>query len=425
MIQLFPKFEKTEFSCPVCSVALDSKGYYIPGMRCLADMHCPECDREFYADLPAGHGLYYPMLLDKETGLVSNHSGVDWFAQWLERSYRERRCEKSTLEIEVLATKRSIVLINCLDKVFGHSVLKLLNAQYYIDNEPDKGVVVLIPKSLRWMVPDGVAEVWAVDQTFRNGAGWNDALAEEIQANIERFAQCWLSPAFSHPHPSEYSIERFTRIAPFPLDEWDKRLDVPKLTFIWRSDRLWTTRHTPTIGIIARIVNKARRMFPYLKRFAINRETKAIVELATMIKQHVPSLDFAVAGFGEPCGLPSWIEDLRSNAPDVSIEKNWCRRYADSHLAIGVCGSNMLLPSAHAGATIDLMPDDKWGNLAQDLLFRVDDQRETLFHYRLIPASISAKSLAQIAAVLLFDRNHHLLTMKKELCDPRSSPDSL
>ena len=404
-------------NCPVCSIALDTKGYYIPGMRSLAALCCRECGREFYADLPAGHGLYYPMLLDRKTGLVSNSSGVGWFAEWLERSYRERRYEKSNLEIEVLATKSKVILINCLDKVFGHSMLKLLNAQYYIDNEPDKGVAVLIPSSLRWMVPDGVAEVWAVNQTFRNGTCWNDALAEDIQANIERFTECWLSPAFSHPHPSEYSIQRFTKVAPFPLDEWDARLDVPKITFIWRSDRLWTDKRVSRTGIVVRIIRKASQLFPFLKRRNLKRETQAIKEFAATLKQQVPSLNFAVAGFGEPGGLPLWIEDMRSNAPDVSIEKKWCRRYADSHVVIGVCGSNMLLPSAHAGATIDLMPDNKWWNLAQDLLLRVDDQRETLFHYRLIPASVSAKSLAKISAIALFDRTHHLVTMKKGFCD--------
>jgi hypothetical protein len=423
LVRLSPRLETTSFDCPACSTSLEATGFYIPGMRCLATLRCPSCGAEYYGDLPAGHGLYYPMLMNKETGLVTSESRVGWFAQLLESSYRERRREESALSVEVLAAKSRVVLINCLDRVFGHSLAKLLNAQYYIDNEPDKGVVLLIPRSFGWLVPDGVAEVWTVDQSFRDGARWNDALAEEIQANIERFDECWLCPAFSHPHPSAYSIERFTRVEPFPLAEWDQRLTAPKITFIWRSDRLLTDKHALATGIVSRIVRRARRLLPVLRRRVLRGEMQVITALATMLKQQVPDLDIAVAGLGEPCGFPEWIEDLRSNTPHATIERNWCRRYAESHIVVGICGSNMLLPSAHAGATIDLMPDGKWGNLAQDLLLRVDDQRETLFHYRLIPASTSTRSLARIVAYALFDRTHHLVTMKKEWCDPASSRD--
>jgi len=47
-----------------------------------------------------------------------------------------------------------------------------------------------------------------------------------------------------------------------------------------------------------------------------------------------------------------------------------------------VHGSNMLLPSAHAGMTIDLMPDDRWGNFAQDISYQEDDVRMGSYRYR-------------------------------------------
>ncbi len=52
-------------------------------------------------------------------------------------------------------------------------------------------------------------------------------------------------------------------------------------------------------------------------------------------------------------------------------------------LVIGVHGSNMLLPTAHAGSLVELIGPERWGNFTQDVLFReAGDCRETFFRYR-------------------------------------------
>ena len=49
----------------------------------------------------------------------------------------------------------------------------------------------------------------------------------------------------------------------------------------------------------------------------------------------------------------------------------------------------MLLPSAHAGMAIDLMPDERWSNIAQDILYHqqdfAGDQRVAAFRFRYVP----------------------------------------
>lgn len=45
---------------------------------------------------------------------------------------------------------------------------------------------------------------------------------------------------------------------------------------------------------------------------------------------------------------------------------------------MGVHGSNMLLPSAHARATLVLMPRKRWGNFIQDILFQEPNPRLAL-----------------------------------------------
>ena len=61
----------------------------------------------------------------------------------------------------------------------------------------------------------------------------------------------------------------------------------------------------------------------------------------------------------------------------------------------------MLLPSAHAGAVLDLMPPDRWANAGQDLLFRGTEPREMVCRYRLLPDSMPPDALADVADSVL------------------------
>lgn len=88
------------------------------------------------------------------------------------------------------------------------------------------------------------------------------------------------------------------------------------------------------------------------------------------------------------------IRDLRVEAPDADEERALCRRYADSHVVMGVHSSNMLLPSGHAGATFELLPNKRYGNLWQDLLPQTSEAKSTLFHYRMLPLDASPGPMA-------------------------------
>ena len=73
-----------------------------------------------------------------------------------------------------------------------------------------------------------------------------------------------------------------------------------------------------------------------------------------------------------------------------------------SHIVIGVHGSNMLLPSAHAGAVIELLPEDRSANLAQDIIPAGDQtMRETMFRYRFMPLSSQPGQVADTVGILL------------------------
>jgi hypothetical protein len=396
---------EAEHECPYCRVCLGVKGWHIPGMRNLADLLCGLCGREFYGDLAAGQALYTPMLLEKATGAVHDAHGVEWFAAWLRDSYARRADEPVPFDVEERrAITKPVVLLNCLDTLYGHSLLKLLNAQYYLDRHADVDLVVIVPSLLAWMVPDGVAQVWSVGLSLGRGTEWNEWLAREIRRRVEAFERVSLSHALSHPRPEEFDIERFTRVKPFPLDEWDARLERPTVTFIWRDDRPWRTQ---TEVASSSRGGRIRQLIASQSKPGA-RQAELVSELAEALKANLPALDFAVVGLVEGVGrgeMPDWVSDLRRAALDVDAERGWCERYAASHVVVGVHGSNMLLPSAHAGGVVELIGPERWGNFTQDILFRdAADCRETLFRYRFVDELTTPTTLARLIGMIVRGR---------------------
>jgi hypothetical protein len=418
MICLKPTLEIPPRECPKCNSTLAASGWLITGMRNLADFHCPGCKSEFYGDLPAGQALYTPILLDKKSGTVHDDYNVGWFSDWLFDAYANRSREPLGFEARKLSKlKNKVILLNCLDGPYGDLLHKLLNAQHYIDYQPDLSLIVLLPRFLEWMLPDGVAEAWIVDLPLRRGTEWNGWLANEISERLKPFSEVYLSVAFPHPHSEDFDIERFTRVAPFPLENLGRHQNNPVITFIWREDRLWKTEIRSTSAGF----EKVKRRFG-ISQEPTNEQTRKVIEFAEHLRKEFPSLDFAVAGLGKANNLPAWILDLRLTKLDVEAERAWCERYAKSHLVVGVYGSNMLLPSAHAGGVIDLVGEEWWGNYLQDVLFRGSDAREMFFRYRFVPHSSTPEDLARLASTMLRYEDFRR-SMSPEFCRHRETYD--
>jgi hypothetical protein len=405
MIRLHPHPE-AEHDCPRCGVRMEVLGWLMPGMRALAELRCATCRSEFYGDLRTGQALYTPMLLDRETGAVHDAHGVEWFAGWLRDSYARRADVPLPFEVrESRPVTRPVVLLNCLDTLYGHSLLKLLNAQHYLDRRPDFDLVVMVASPLAWMVPDGPAQTWVVGLPLRRGAEWNDWLAREVRRRVEAFESVSLSVALSHPRPGDYDIERFTRVSPFPLGEWGARLVGPRVTFAWRDDRRWAAPHAPVPRPRRRWLPRAPEPQPPIPTAG---QASLVSELAEKVRAVSPTLDFTVTGLAEGAAagdFPAWVEDLRRREIDEEVERLWCRRYAESHVVVGVHGSNMLLPSGHAGSVVELIGPERWGNFTQDILFRrSDDCREMFFRYRFLAGTASAREVAELISSLLRGR---------------------
>jgi hypothetical protein len=72
---------------------------------------------------------------------------------------------------------------------------------------------------------------------------------------------------------------------------------------------------------------------------------------------------------------------------------------------MGIHGSNMLLPSAHAAGCVEVFPSDRFGNLAEDLSIRYNDRRQIYF-YRFADQYAPVRSVKEKIAEIIkcYDR---------------------
>ena len=387
MIELHPK-PKIKYICAKCGTTNTPHDWLISGMRNLAMVSCQSCGVKYYADLPAGHGLTYPMHLFPESGEVYDARGVEWFSQSLRESYLNRTSKPLGFTVKELRPVRKPILLNCLDNLYAHCLYKLLNAQYYIDHCPDYDLIIMIQPFLNWMIPDGTAQVWVVDLPLRKGTEWNEWLTAETKNRISEYPECMLSVAVPCPHPDDVTMERFLKVCPFDLSTWLQTSSTPVITYVWRDDRIWSNHDSMS----------------FLERRSsgtVDQQRKNVIELAQLIRKEFPNVDFAVAGVGSCANLPEGIQNLTFEKLDENAERKLCERYAKSHIAVGVHGSNMSLPSALSGAAIVLIGEDRYGNVVQDLLINETDVRSALVRYRLMPLTSSPEEINALTSSML------------------------
>ncbi len=378
--------------CDRCLAEMRMDEILWQGIHVCVVMHCAQCQTEVIEDLPAGHAIEAQFRVDLKNNLLLGDEGASrrWFGAPLLESLSSPKSGEVELRVEKFREARKVVILNCLDFLYGHALLKLLNADQHLRQPGEAGLVVIIQPFLRWLVPDGVAEIWTVELPLAQARSHFPRLHQRIARECERFDAVYVSVA--HPHPSDFHIVNFTRVEPH--DFWSSRF---RITFIWRQDRPWWS------GDLMR--RAARRIKPL--RALLLWQNLRVRRLFSRMRRRFPRATLTVAGLGRSTRFPAWIDDRRVERFDDESEREACRIYAESRLIIGVHGSNMLLPSAHAGITIDLMPNDRWKNMAQDVLYQslddrwTEDARMISLRHHYLPLDISTRSLFQAAKSML------------------------
>ncbi|MEA2428094.1 MAG: hypothetical protein QOF37_1722, partial [Thermoleophilaceae bacterium] len=354
--------------CPRDGSPLEAERIHLPGWRMLLEGRCPACGHWYLQDLPVGHGLVYPATLDLDTGETFAPDGSDWFSGWLEPRWRTPSEQAVELEVTGPGARRPAVLLNCLDPIYGHSLLKLLNAQRHLE-EDERDVVVLVPRALAHLVPDAVAETWTVEGPPSLAWQWLLRLDERLQRELDRLGDVIASPAFPHPHPTTWSLDTFVGDVP------PERRGQPSFVFAFRDDRPW--------GLTAR------------------HQELNLRALWSLLRRRFPEAGGALIGVGEPGRAPAGLDDLRVARPVADDERSWLAAARGADMVIGVHGSHLLLPSGLADLTLELTPANRHVNVFQATLVTEPDPVLALWRYRPIlgGAHLGDVTPARVASV--------------------------
>jgi len=393
MIEIKPNIEHRSH-CPYSGNVLKPVKVLWQGTHVCVVSESPD-GGEIIEELRIGHAAKTPYQIDlaKKAIFSGDKYAEELLAKPLLNSLQNPQTEQLEISQEIFKSYQRVIILNCVDYLYGHSLLKLLNAQRHLESNPELGLIVIVQKFLRWMVPDGVAEVWTVPISLKNGQDYYPSFAEFVEKQSQRFEEIYLSEAYSHP--SRFDITKFTRVPKHSFDDREK----VQITFIWREDRLLVN------SFLFRVLRKLK-----LLQIALAIQNWKVQQLFEKIRSKLPEAKFVVAGLGTKTKFPKWIEDCRVERFNETTEKETCQIYSESRLVIGLHGSNMLLPSGLAGMTLDLI-ENRWGNFAQDILYQEKNPRLASFRYRYLPSQVSQDILANIATQMIqsqFDFYFHM-----------------
>lgn len=361
LIAIQPSFTMRA-GCAVCGTEAEKPERLIfQGIHTVAKYVCTSCMNTFFATLPTGHDLLFPASFGVNgSHLTANEEAKVWLVNPLLSSLFHGKEKTVAIEREVFNSGTDAIILNCLDNRFGHSFAKLWNAPILNRKYPDRSLIVFIPRSLRWLIPDCVTEVWTFDSPLQGLQFYLSDLDAEVTKLRDRFSRIWLSKAFTHLGLDKVDLRKFLRVDRFDLSRFESRS--PQITFVLRQDRFWH-RHLPEhfLFLVFRRLGLSLKPFVWRQNYLVNKT-------AGMIRKRIPGIRIAACGLGTNGKLQSFITDLRRRQPTVAEEREWCKMYSVSHVIIGVHGSNMLIPTALAAGFIEILPRHKIRHVAEDVL---------------------------------------------------------
>jgi hypothetical protein len=399
MIQIYPTIEQ-KLICPICKQKTVPKKTFWQGIHTGVQTFCKHCKKQFYQDLEVGHSISKSCSVDLDDfNLFCRNDPKGWYSKPLRDSLKNPSHKKVGFKKEIYSNHDKVIILNCIDYLYGHSLLKLLNAERHLKKNQDYGLIIIVPMFLEWMTPKGVAEKWVFDIPLKDGKDFFIDFDNTIQNELTRFSQIYISKAYAHP--SDFNITNFTEV-----NKHDFQKDDFRISFIWREDRVWINSLP-----FNKAVNKSKSNV--LKKILLKWQKHKTIKLFLKLSKEFPNAKYTIVGLGDYKKFPKWIDNQIVHKFDENIEKKLCQIYSESRVVVGIHGSNMLLPSAHAGMTIDLMPDDRWGNFAQDILYQEEDVRMGSYRYRYVPINQNVVTLRNVISNMISIRNSFAECMSK------------
>ncbi|HWA33318.1 MAG TPA: hypothetical protein VG737_04265 [Cyclobacteriaceae bacterium] len=397
--------------CPECGAnEPELKAVDFESIHVLGDCTCKACGFDFYQVLPVGHSVNDRQSIGKSNGkLYKGPASHDWLSESIALTHNQIKNNDVSIHKVIYKQSRNVIILNTLDSLYGHTLLKLYNALYHIDHDKDLGLIVIVPAIFEWLIPKGVAEAWIVDLKLSQLAFGYDAIRKFVAAESTRFDNIYLSKAFSHPDFSKIDISRLTGVRPFNLKDFSKRK--PVVTFVLREDRWWFS------GVADYWFYRACRRLKKLRsgsKILSRRQNKLVKKTIRQLRKKIPGITFNVVGLGTTGSFNHYAFDQRKAKVDTAIEREWCHTYARSHVVVGVHGSNMLLPTALAAGCVEILPEDRYGNMVQDISVRYADRLQ-LFFYRFADQYASPASVAFKIESMIRDFPSYHLNMRENV----------
>ncbi|HBE21405.1 MAG TPA: hypothetical protein DEG17_01495 [Cyanobacteria bacterium UBA11149] len=386
MIEIKPNIQHHSI-CPYDGAMLKPIEVLWPGLGIYVKTKCDTCHTEFIEALRVGHSVRRQYQIDIATGKhfyqKTNDNWFTWYTDPFGEYLQNPQPESVPITKEVFKECQRVIILNTIDNVYGHCLMKLLNAQRHLDGNPAYGLIVIVQPFKRAMVPDGVAEIWTIDIPLRNGHYYYPNFHQFVTEELKRFEQIYVSKA--HSHPSQFDITRFSGVPKHNFAEKDY-----KITYIWREDRLWCRT------LFYRILRKLQ-----IIQLGLLLQNWKVRKLFTQLRAKFPNAKFVVAAQGKNTKFPEWIEDCRVEKYDLNTDEKMNKIYSQSRVIIGIHGSSILKPSAHAGMTISLMPQQRWHDIVTDILYQEADPRIAAFRYRYVPIEISINEIVNMATSMI------------------------
>jgi len=407
MIEIHPVLKYNLTKCPNCKGDLMPQQLHWQGVHTCTKSKCCVCKKVYLADLPINQSSVLYRILGIESGKIFDKDSKEvtkqspWFNDKL-TTILNPVIKDVVINIEVRNNFDKVIILNTVDFVYGHSLLLLMNLQRLINQlkDSDIGIIVIVQPMMKWLIPDeNIAEIWTVNLKFDELSNYYPSVSEQINKELNRFKNCYISNGYVLPTNEKIEIESFTKVSPF---SFVNKIEKTRITYIWREDpgRLW-------IRNIYLLKGMQRLGFTkILLPFHLVRIKLFLYLLHKKLKGN--SYQLTLAGLGSYGKFDSYVEDKRIQGFSEKEERESCQVYAESELVIGVHGSSMLLPSGHAGMTVSMMPSKRWGNFAEDILSTCEDSRLASFQQRIIPLNISVFETIDICVDMIKGRDYFI-----------------
>lgn len=346
-----------------CHLQGDLRRLYILGSHMVLQIGTND-----FESFPSGHFLRNPIRFTDQ-GATDDHPFQSWLHDPLLEVFSARRpveirCDKHN---ECEKSGREAVLLNCLDKIYGHAFYKLLNVDIIQKNHPGLDVIVLIHRALSWMVPEGV-EQWVVDVPFGLQDEWLEGLESFVVGELGRFSKLHLAPLVMSFKMEQIDLQRFISTRPFPFQ--NLRSTPLQISIVLRDDRFWLCSRWNSMLFLATLKwHLLKYCRPYFRRL----QQRNYNRLIRILRRRFPDIRFKALGMATQAKLEVEEDLCESYEAYIEHEPGRCEIYAQSQIAIGVLGSHMLLPSYLAAGFISLTPTFKIPNFAEDYVPRADE----------------------------------------------------